>query len=373
MTVDAATRVPFNDLAFQWRQIRGSAQPDLDQLFETSAYTLGRFVEAFEKEIAAWLGVKHAIGVNSGTSALHLSALALRLGPGDEVLMPAHSFIASAWGAVYVGATPVFCEVDEATGTIDAADAARRITPRTKAIIPVHLYGQPADMDAVMALAQRHGLAVVEDAAQSIGARWNGRRTGGIGRHGCTSFYPGKNLGAAGEAGLVMTNDDADADRMRSLRSHGQRERYIHGEVGYNYRMEGVQAVVLTHKLRRLDAWTDERRALAAAYGDMLGDTPLELPRTVNQDHVWHLYVVRTPRRDALRQHLADRGIETGLHYPVPLHQQACFADLAIGRGPFPVAERWASEGLSLPLFVGMTSEQQKRVVAAIKDFFAHA
>lgn len=369
---DGAIRVPFNDLGIQWRAIREEARRDIDLVLETSAFCLGPQVEAFEREIASWLGVRHAIGVNSGTSALHLSALAAGIGPGDEVLVPAHTFIATAWGLLYAGAKPVLCDVEEDTGTIDVADAARRITSRTKAIIAVHLYGQPADLDRLTALADQHGLTLVEDAAQSIGARWKGVHAGTIGRHGCISFYPGKNLGAAGEAGLVITNDDADADRMRALRNHGQSERYVHDEIGYNYRMEGLQAAVLRHKLRRLEAWTQERKAQAAVYAEGLAGLPLALPRIVHGDHVWHLYVVRTPRRDDLRRHLQARQIETGLHYPVPLHHQPCLAGILPRDAAFPGAERWARECLSLPLFVGMTAAQQQHVIAAVRDFFAH-
>lgn len=365
-------RVPFNDLVIQWRAIRDETRHDIDQLFESSAFCLGPQVEAFEREIASWLGVRHAIGVNSGTSALHLSALAAGIGPGDEVLVPAHTFIATAWGLLYAGAKPVLCDVDEHTGTIDVADAAKRITARTKAIMAVHLYGQPADLAGLTALATAHGLSLIEDGAQSIGARWNGVHVGTVGRHGCISFYPGKNLGAAGEAGLVMTNDDADATRMRSLRNHGQSRRYVHDEIGYNYRMEGIQGVVLRHKLRRMEAWTDERKSLARAYTEGLADLPLTLPRVVHGDHVWHLYVVRTPRRDALRDHLQAKQIETGLHYPVPLHRQPCLAGIVDTHEAFPQSDRWANEGLSLPLFVGMTSAQQQHVIASVRDFFAH-
>jgi dTDP-4-amino-4,6-dideoxygalactose transaminase len=367
----ASMRVPFNDLSIQWRAIAEDVQLEFERIFADSAYCLGPACEAFEQEIAAWLGARHAVGVSSGTAALHLAALAARLGPGDEVLVPANTFIGSVWGVMYVGATPVLCDVDRATGNIDVKDARRRVTARTKAIIPVHLYGQPADMDAVMALAAEHDLVVIEDAAQSIGASWAGRMTGTIGQLGCISFYPGKNLGAAGEGGLVVTNDAALAQRLRSLRNHGQRERYVHAELGFNYRMDGLQAAVLRHKLKLLTGWTSERKSLAEVYDRTLASLPIELPKVINQDHVWHLYVVRTAQREALRNHLQARGIETGLHYPVPLHRQPCLACFASARLDFPEADRWASEGLSLPLFVGMTSTQQQRVVSAIGEFFA--
>jgi dTDP-4-amino-4,6-dideoxygalactose transaminase len=365
-------RVPFNDLGIQWREIREDAVREIDQVFEKSAFCLGPHVEAFEREIADWLGVRHAIGVNSGTSALHLSTVAAGIGVGDEVLVPAHTFIATAWGAIYAGALPVLCDVDRASGTIDVSDAAKRVTTRTKAIVAVHLYGQPADMDAVSAFAAKHGLVVIEDAAQSIGARWNGAHTGTIGQHGCISFYPGKNLGAAGEAGLIVTNDDHDAHKMRALRNHGQSERYVHDEIGYNYRLDGLQAAVLRHKLKRLNNWTAQRKALASGYADGLAGLPLELPRIVNQDHVWHLYVVRTPKRDALREYLQNRNIDTGLHYPVPLNRQPCLKNFVGSQESYPESDRWADQALSLPLFVGMTAEQLAHVVASVSEFFAH-
>jgi dTDP-4-amino-4,6-dideoxygalactose transaminase len=367
----ASVRVPFNDLSIQWRAVADDVRRDFERIFADSAYCLGPACEAFEEEIAAWLGARLAIGVSSGTAALHLAAVATGLGPGDEVLVPANTFIGSVWGAMYAGATPVLCDVERATGNIDLKDARSRVTARTKAIIPVHLYGQPADMDGVMALAAEHDLVVIEDAAQSIGASWGGRMTGTIGQLGCISFYPGKNLGAAGEGGLVVTDDAALAERVRSLRNHGQRERYVHADLGFNYRMDGLQAVVLRHKLKLLAGWTSERKSLAQVYDRTLSELALELPKVVNQDHVWHLYVVRTPHRDALRNHLEARGIETGLHYPVPLHRQPCLARLASARLDFVETDRWANEGLTLPLFVGMTSNQQRHVVTAICEFFS--
>jgi dTDP-4-amino-4,6-dideoxygalactose transaminase len=364
-------RVPFNDLAVQWREIAEAVRAEFDEVFERSAFSHGPYVERFEREIAAYLDVPHAIAVNTGTSALHMAMLAAGLGPDDEVLVPAHTFIATLWGPLYAGATPVLCEVEAATGNIDVADAERRISPRTRAIIPVHLYGQPADMDAIDALARRHNLVVIEDAAQVIGARWRGRAAGTIGRFGCFSFYPGKNLGAAGEGGMVTAHTDADAARLRSLRNHGQSERYIHADIGYNYRMDGLQAVVLRHKLQRLDRWTARRRELADRYTLGLSNLPLEVPAVRHEDHVWHLFVVRTPQRDQLREWLSAAGIETGLHYPVPNHRQPCLQHLGLGQQSFPVSEAWAQHGLSLPLFYGMTDAQADRVVATVRDFFA--
>ena len=300
--------VPFNDLTLQWRQIAADVRRDFETVFETCAFCLGPQVEAFERDAAAYLDVPHAIGVSSGTAALHLAMVAANIGPGDEVLVPSHTFIATIWGVLYVGATPVLCDVDPLTGTLDASDAERRITSRTRAIIPVHLYGQPAAMNQIGDLARRHDLVLVEDAAQSIGARWNGRATGTLGAFGCFSFYPGKNLGAAGEGGMIVTADAKAAARLRALRVHGQSERYVHNELGFNYRMDGLQGVVLRHKLRHLDVWTNERKRLADRYDSELQGLPLERPTIRHQDHVWHLYVVRTPRRDFASRPFGERG-----------------------------------------------------------------
>ena len=369
MTVSTSARIPFSDLSLQWEIIKDGVMPELERLFETSAYVLGPNVERFEKNFAEYIGVRHAIAVNSGTSALHLATLAAGIGPGDKVLLPSHTFVATAWSVVYAGAQPVFCDVDERTGTIDVADAERRLGEGVKAIVPVHLYGQPAELSEVLAFAEKHGLAVIEDAAQAHGAVYGGKRIGTHGRFGCFSFYPGKNLGAPGEGGAVVTNDDEAAARIRSLRNHGQRERYVHTEIGYNYRMEGIQGLVLDHKLRHLDAWTDERRAIAVRYLEGLRGLPLGLPEVVNDDHVYHLFVITTPKRDALRAHLQEHGIETGLHYPVPLHRQPCFDGLAMDRESFPVSDRFANECLSLPVFVGMSLTQVDTVVEKIRGF----
>ena len=365
-----AEPVPFNDLSHQWRQIREQTLPDLERLFEKGAFTLGPYVDAFERAVADYLGAKHAVGVNSGTSALHLALIAAGIGPGDKVLIPSLTFIATAWAALYVGAIPVLCDIDADSATIDVSDAEHRVDRAVKAIIPVHLYGQPANMDAVMELAARHSLAVIEDAAQAIGARYRGHSIGTIGELGCFSFYPGKNLGAAGEGGLVVTADAAKAQRIRSLRHHAQVERYTHVEVGFNYRMEGIQGLVLSRKLPLLDGWTQTRREFAHAYQERLSGLPLVLPSVVNGDHVYHLYVVRTKERNRLRDYLLAHGIETGLHYPVPLHAQPCFAHLVDGPNDYPVAQRYAEECLSLPLYTGMTIAQVDRVCDMITTFF---
>lgn len=362
--------VPFNDLSHQWHQIREGALPEISRLFESGAFCLGPFVEDFERSIAAYLDVKYAIGVNSGTSALHLALIAAGVGPGDKVLLPSLTFVATAWAALYIGATPVLCDVEEDSAAIDVHDAERRIDAAAKAIMPVHLYGQPANMDAVMQLAARHSLIVVEDAAQAIGARYGGRQVGTIGQFGCFSFYPGKNLGAAGEGGLVATNDASAARRISALRHHSQEERYLHRELGFNYRMEGLQGLVLSHKLPLLEDWTRTRRNFARLYRERLSGLPLKLPEAVHGDHVYHLFVVRTQERDQLREHLRQQGIDTGLHYPVPLHRQPCLAQFSLEARNYPVSEKYAKECLSLPLYIGMTEPQLDQVCEAIHRFF---
>ncbi|WP_247460589.1 DegT/DnrJ/EryC1/StrS family aminotransferase [Bradyrhizobium sp. 62] len=363
-------KVPFNDLTWQWRHIEDKVRFDFERVFASSQFSSGSFVDAFERQIAEWLSVPHAIAVDSGTSAIHLALIAAGVGAGDEVLLPAHTFIGSAWGILYIGAVPVFCDVDEETGTIDVEVARRLVTSRTRAVVPVHLYGQPANMDAVLSFALDYDLKVIEDAAQSIGATWNGRSTGSLGDLGCISFYPGKNLGAAGEAGLIVTSNDSYADRLRSLRNHAQSERYVHAELGFNYRMDGLQAVVLAHKLPLLSAWTKRRNELANQYITKLKGLPLEVPSVRHQTHCWHLFVARTPSRNSLRDALSKSGVETGLHYPVPLHRQPALSPYVKPDAAYPVSERWADEGLSLPLFVGMTDEQLDYVVRVVAAFY---
>jgi dTDP-4-amino-4,6-dideoxygalactose transaminase len=370
MSQHARDRVPFADLSLQWREVEREARHDLDSLFAESAFCLGPWVEKFEAAAAEYLGVAHAVGVNSGTSALHLALIAAGIGPGDHVLVPANTFIATAWAVLYVGAVPILCDVEDGSWAIDARDAARRLTAKTRAIVPVHLYGQPAALDEIAAFAAAHGLTVVEDAAQAFGARYGNRMIGGHSPFVCFSFYPGKNLGAAGEGGLVATADAAAAQRIARLRHHAQSERYLHDELGFNYRMEGIQALVLLHKLRRLDAWTEERRRVARRYLAGLAGTPLALPAVVNDDHVWHLFVVHTPERDRLREHLDAAGIDTGLHYPVPLHRQPALKHLPLDPRGYSVAEKNARECLSLPIHVGMTELQVERVIAAVRTFF---
>jgi dTDP-4-amino-4,6-dideoxygalactose transaminase len=361
--------VPFVDLRLQYARLREEILPALEEVAESTAYTLGPKVAAFEQAFAAYAGARHCIGVNSGTSALHLALLAAGVGPGDEVITVPMTFIATAWAISYLGATPVFVDVDPVTYTMDPSQVEKRLTAKTKALLPVHLYGQPADLDPLLEISRRHGIPLIEDAAQAHGARYQGRGAGTFGRCGCFSFYPGKNLGAYGEAGAIVTEDDALAARLRSIRDHAQRERYHHEEIGFNYRMEGFQGAVLGIKLNYLERWTEGRIFLAERYGRRLAELPLQLPQAApDRRHVWHLYVVLHPERDRLRSGLEARGIQTGLHYPIPLHLQKAYRHLGYGPGAFPIAERIGRECLTLPLFPEMTIRQQDWVVESLTE-----
>lgn len=361
--------VPFMDLKAQFAGLRDVILPALEHAAGSAAFILGPRVAEFESAFAEYVGAKHCVAVNSGTSALHLALLAAGVGPGDEVITVPMTFIATSWAISYCGAKPVYVDVDPVTYTMDAARVEATITSRTKAILPVHLYGQPADLGALTFIGRRHGIPVIEDACQSHGARHAGRPVGAIGQSGCFSFYPGKNLGAFGEGGAVVTNDAAKANRMRVLRDHAQPTRYVHNEIGFNYRMDGLQGAVLKIKLARLPAWTARRVELAARYDRLLDDLPIQLPMTAaGREHVWHLYVILHPERDRLRAALAERNIQTGLHYPKPLHLQQAYAHLGYQSGDFPVTERIASQCLTIPLFPEMTEEQQDAVVDALTD-----
>jgi dTDP-4-amino-4,6-dideoxygalactose transaminase len=361
--------VPMSDLRGSYNALSVEINQALLKAAASTNYILGPSVEEFERDFARFVGVKHCIALNSGTSALHLAMIAAGVGAGDEVITVPMTFIATAWGISYVGAKPVFVDIDPVTCTMDVGQVERRITSRTKAILPVHLYGQMADMTPLLEIGRKHGIPVIEDAAQAHGAAYHGNAAGSMGVSGCFSFYPGKNLGAFGEAGAVVINDDAIATRMRSLRDHGQRQRYHHDEIGFNYRMDGIQGAVLGIKLKHLSAWTDARRTLADRYAQRLDGLPLTLPtEAAGRNHVWHLYVALHPDRDRIRQELQARNIQSGLHYPVPLHLQKAYAHLGHNRGDFPVAERVADQCLTLPLFPEMTTEQHDAVVESLRS-----
>ena len=338
---------------------------------ERAHVALGKDVASFEEEFATFCGTRHAVGLDSGLAALELSLRAFGIGPGDEVIVPANSFIATAAAATFAGARPVLVDVDSATYNIDVGLIEAAITPRTRAIIPVHLYGLPADMDEVMRLADKHGLVVIEDACQAHGAYYKGRRAGSLGHAAGFSFYPTKNLGACGDAGMVVTDDAAVAERVRTMRNCGQRKKYIHELPPFNHRMDTLQAAILRVKLRHLEAWIEARRQNAARYTELLAGngvaTPVEMSGTT---HVYHLYVIQTAQRDALQARLQEQGVNTAIHYPVPIHLQPFYAGNGYGPGSFPVTERLCGQILSLPLFPEMTAEQVASVVQAIHAFY---
>lgn len=361
--------VPFVDLKKQYLAIKDEILDAVARVFESTQFVLGEEVAAFEEEFAAYCGTRFAVAVNTGTSALHLALLAAGVGTGDEVITVPFTFVATTAAVVYTGATPVFIDVDRSTYTMDPTRIEAAITPRTKALLPVHLYGHPADMDAILAIAKRHNLLVIEDAAQAHGAEYRGRRCGSIGEMGCFSFYPGKNLGAYGEGGMVTTNDADFARKIRMLRDWGAETKYQHVMKGFNYRMEGVQGAVLRVKLRYLESWTEARRTHAAAYSERLRECGLQLPlETPGTRHVYHVYAVLTPQRSEFIQALGARGIHTGIHYPVPVHLLPAYSDLNYRPGGFPIAERVAAEEVSLPMFPEMTEAQIGAVAEAVLE-----
>jgi dTDP-4-amino-4,6-dideoxygalactose transaminase len=364
--------VPLADLKTQHARLREEIAQALSEVTEGASFILGPKVAQFEKDFAAYTNTKYAVGVNSGTSALHLALLCAGVGAGDEVISIPMTFIATSWAISYCGATPVYVDIDPVTYTMDAEQIEKKITRRTKALLPVHLYGQTAEMEPLLDVSRRHGIPLIEDAAQSHGARYQRSTAGSMGLCGCFSFYPGKNLGACGEAGAVVTNDSAVAARLRSLRDHAQEKRYHHEEIGFNYRMDGFQGAVLGIKLKHIENWTETRRALAGRYRELLAEQSLVLPaQAPGRRHVWHLYVVTHPDRDRIRAELQARGIQTGLHYPIPLHLQKAYQHLRYREGDFPVSERVARECFTLPLFAEMTAAQQTAVVDALTELLS--
>ncbi len=363
--------IPYLDLPAQLRRLRPEIDQAIARTLDRCSFCLGPDTAQFEKDFAAYIGSKYALGFNSGTSALHVAMLLLNVGPGDEVITTPYTFVATSWAISYVGARPVYVDIEAGTMNLDVARVEQAITPRTKAIMPVHLYGHPFDLDPLLAIAKKHGLPVVEDAAQAHGAKYKGRIVGNFGDISCFSFYPGKNLGACGEGGGLLTDNPAFEKRARALREHGSFVRYYHEEVGYNYRMEGLQGAVLGVKLKHLDHWISERRRVARRYQELLADTPLQLPQeAAYAESAWCLYVVRHPRRDALKAALEQAGIGCALHYPLPLHLQKCYAGLGYQPGDFPVTEKAAQECLSLPIYPELTEAQLQRIAGVIRDFF---
>ena len=360
-------RVPLLDLRSQYESLKPRIDAAVGRVFESGIFVLGPEVAAFEREFAAYCGVRHAIGVNSGTSALHLALLAAGVGVGDEVVTVPFTFVATAAAVLYTGARPVFVDVDSDTLTMDPGLVEAVITPRTRAILPVHLYGQPADMGPILAIAGRYGIPVIEDAAQAHGAEYRGRRAGSMGEMGCFSFYPGKNLGAAGEGGAITTNDDQLARTVRLLRDWGSEQKYRHVMRGFNYRLEELQAAVLRVKLAELDRWTEARIAHARAYREAFGRVGVSVVgERAGGRHVYHVLAIRTQNRSAMIESLTAGGIGTGIHYPIPVHLQEAYRDLGDGVGSFPVAEAAADEVLSLPIYPELTGAQRALVVDSV-------
>jgi dTDP-4-amino-4,6-dideoxygalactose transaminase len=360
--------VPYLDLRAQYHSIKRDIDAAVARVLESTQYTLGDEVAAFEREFAEYCRAEEGIAVNSGTSALHLALLAAGIGPGDEVVTVPFTFVATVSAIVYTGARPVLVDVEPDYYTMDPARLEAAITPRTKAIIPVHIFGQPADMDPILEIAGRHGVAVIEDAAQAHGAQYKGRRCGSMGQLSCFSFYPGKNLGAYGEGGAVVTSDADLARRIRVMRNWGEEQRYVHAVKGFNYRMDGIQGAILRVKLQYLERWTEARRERAARYRRALAGAGLGLPaERPHVRHVYHVFAVRLPQRDAWRERLTEAGIQTGVHYPIPVHLQPAHRDLGYTRGDFPVAESVASEVLSLPIFPELSDAQIELVASALR------
>ena len=361
--------IPLVDLKAQLHQVKADVHAGWEQVLANTAFILGKDVAEFETAFARFCEVDHCIGVGNGTDALELAIRALGIGAGDEIIVPTNSFIASALAVARAGATPVFVDSDADYHMLDLAQAEAKINAKTRAIMPVHLYGQCAPMQEVLDLAKAKGLAVIEDAAQSQGAKQRGKTAGSFGRVAATSFYPGKNLGAFGDGGAVMTSDAEVAKKVKALRNYGSEVKYHHPETGFNSRLDTLQAVVLKAKLERLAKWNEARRVAAGRYDEMLaGVGAVTLPKTMaGNEHIWHLYVIRVPRRDAVLKKLNEAGIGAGIHYPLPMHLQGAFAHLGHGKGNFPVAEKAGEEILSLPMFAEITEAQQQQIADTLR------
>ncbi|MEX0801678.1 MAG: DegT/DnrJ/EryC1/StrS family aminotransferase [Dehalococcoidia bacterium] len=362
--------IPLVDLVAQHQGIAEEVENSVIEVLRSGQYIGGPLVEAFEGEFARYCDSRYAVTVNSGTAALHVALLALEIGPGDEVITVSHTFVATVEAIVQAGATPVFVDIDPVSYSMDVSQIEAAITPRTKAIIPVHLYGQPADMDPILEIAKERGLAVIEDSCQAHGATYKGRRAGSMSDIACFSFYPSKNLGAAGAGGAATTDSEVLAQRIEMLRDHGQSVRYYHDIFGLNYRMTVIQAAILRAKLPHLDAWNESRRQHAAAYNELLAETGLGLPvADPDMTHVYHLYVVRSRARDELARRLGERGIGTGIHYPIPAHLQPPYKRYGGGPESLPHTEEAAASILSLPMYAELTPQQVERVADAVRGF----
>ena len=361
--------ISFVDLKRQYISIKDEIDPAIKKVIDNASFILGKDVEDFEKNFASYCQTKYCVGVSSGTDALHLALRALNIGSGDEVIVPANTFIATALGVSYTGATPVLVDCNTHDYNIDVAKIEGAITARTKAIMPVHLYGQPADMSPILDIAKKHNLNVVEDACQAHGAEYIGKKCGSLGTIGCFSFFPGKNLGAYGDGGAVTTNDPEIDEKIRLLRDYGQKKKYHHELKGFNSRLDAMQAAILNTKLRHLDKWNNQRRKNAKLYNELLANaeriiTPVEREDT---KHVYHLYVIRSKIRGRLAEHLQSKGISVGIHYPIPIHMQKAYLDVGYEKGSFPVTEEYSGTILSLPMFAELNEEEIKYIVQNIK------
>ncbi|MGB8888935.1 MAG: DegT/DnrJ/EryC1/StrS family aminotransferase [Candidatus Korobacteraceae bacterium] len=369
----AGIRVPFLDLKKQYAELQAELAPAILRSLDLAAYIDGPSVRQFEAEFAQYCGTTDCVALDSGTAALHLTFLALNIAAGDEVIVPTNTFIASAAAVVMAGAKVVPVDSDSKTWLLDLEQVEAKITRRTKAVLAVHLYGQPVRMDALREICNRKGVLLIEDAAQAHGARFKGQRVGGLGEVGCFSFYPGKNLGAYGDGGAITTNNSELAERVRRLANHGRTNKYEHGEVGWNFRMDEIQGVVLRHKLKKLDGWNQRRRELARLYRSQLSDLPVRMYEVPAEcDPTYHLFVIGVKDPRGLAKHLAEQGIETGFHYPIPVHLQPAFQFLGFKSGDFPVAEGLCQHAISLPLFPEMTIEQLSLVCESVKTHFSY-
>ena len=360
--------IPFLSLKDQTAALKPAMLVALEEVIDSQGFANGPAVEAFEKKLASYLGVKEVVCVNSGTTSLHAALLATGVKPGDDVMTVAHTWISTCWAITYAGAKPVFCDIDPSTCGMDPAELEKRLTPRTRAILPVHLYGQPVEMDPILAFAKQKGLPVIEDCAQSIGAQYKGRQTGSLGTVNATSFYPGKNLGAYGEGGAAMTNDTEMAARIRRLRDHAQQGRHNHVEIGFNWRMDGFQGAVLAIKLAHLDAWNARRREIADRYLQAFEGLKgvRTLPKRGWCEPSWHIFPVFHDRRDDFRAALEKHGVQSGVHYPTPVQLQPAYADLGVKKGALPHSERAAATEISLPMFAELTDAQVAQVIEAV-------
>lgn len=363
-------KIPCLDLKGQNDQVKKEIFEAFEKVFEKTAFSGGPFVEAFEKSFATYCDTKYAVGVSNGTTALHLAMIALGIGKGDEVIIPANTFIATVWGVSYVGAIPVFVDCNPDTWEIDVTKIEEKITPKTKAIAGVHLYGQPFDIDAVLAICKKHNLYLIEDAAQAQGARYKGKSVGGFGEMACFSFYPGKNLGACGEAGGITTDNENYVKHLHSLRNHGSTVRYYHDEIGFNYRMGGLEGASLSVKLKYLESWNNRRRAIAKSYLSEIKNPKIRMQHQPEwADSVFHLFVVTTEDKDGFVKYLTENGIIAAFHYPVPCHLQKAYSHLGYKEGNFPHAEYLASHCISLPMFAELTDEEVNKVIGVINKY----